>query len=329
MEIGAALAGHYLLHRFRKRYIPDSGSKKKLWDYWPQRGQFSEARSMPPWREGKYVYQKPLRGLLGEIDGTKYYRHKGYGARRIMRKAAFVGGHPVKYTRGRIQQELKYFDKQDNLSELDTTTWSDAPAGHAIIPLFAGSSFGISVGTGPENRLGRKIWIKKIQIKSNFYRLGQANNTNILLQNSLRARIMVVEDTQTNGVAMTLDCLLEHVTTLYDAVHSFLNMATIGRFKVYFDRTYNMESNRFVSNGASDNLWDAPDTKAISINFSKTFSGNGKSIEYDNSVGTSGTVDEVTRSNIYFIIIPEFAGAASSYQNATLGEFSVRTRFNG
>lgn len=88
---------------------------------------------------------------------------------------------------------------------------------------------GIVQGTDYNQRLGNEVIVKSIDVRANHQQHANAVNTTI--------RYMLVQDRQTVADAAgftTLDILS---TT---SVNSFLNRLTIGRFKVLFDRTFQM-----------------------------------------------------------------------------------------
>ncbi len=206
-----------------------------------------------------------------------------------MRKAGFVRGHPVvALPRGGSAQEKKY--KDINLATGEVTAIQ-------IHPVFASAAAGIAVGTGPSQRIGRKAFVSSIQGNMVF-----AMKTNLSHPDGVvglnRLRIMLVEDTQCNGSIMTVASLLESAADEHAAYHSYLNMAQIGRFKVLKDKKITVGRHRNVTaDGATANVFDYNAGEFTEFKFYKKL--YGKSIEYDQNVGTSGTLDELTRSNYY------------------------------
>lgn len=280
-----------------------------------------EQASMPPWIPRRYYERYADAPGGGQFPIVSMSRRSGTSRRgRLNKKMGFINGHPARYTRRGIKQELKYFDQQLGIQTLLAADLTDRAF---IQPLFAGSSFGVAQGSGPEQRIGRKIFLRKLQLRFVFSNTAESS-AGIQVARCDKIRILIVEDTQCNGVVMAAAQLLEHVSSQEAAFNSFLNMATVGRFKVYKDKVINLRDPPHEFDGTA-----AADFSLVHTQFKFTKKWKFPlSIEYNNAVGNSGTLDEVTRSNVYMVIVPIVAGTAGWDQsNLIFGE--IRIRYDG
>jgi len=139
-------------------------------------------------------------------------------------------GNPMAYS------ETKYFDTEranTNIASVFSSNWSTS----ACDPATINTLFAPTPGTGYNNREGRKCWVKALKIRG-FIRWGNAANLTAGETGDL-ARIILVQDKQTNGTQLTGDLVIESGTASTDPVISdFQNPNNFGRFKVLSDKVY-------------------------------------------------------------------------------------------
>lgn len=139
-------------------------------------------------------------------------------------------GNPMAYS------ETKYFDTERtvaNIASISGGTWV-ATVGD---PTTINCLFAPTQGTGFNNREGRKCWVKKIKIRG-FITWGTGANLTAGEVGDI-ARIILVQDKQTNGVQATGDLVIQSGTASTDpTISEFQSPANFGRFKVLFDKTF-------------------------------------------------------------------------------------------
>ncbi len=161
----------------------------------------------------------------------------------------------------------------------------------------------IPEGNGEEQRVGRKISIKKIHVKGTV-----DLSTGTDFQNaSDHVTCMLVQDTQTNGAAFVALDLLE-----VDTYKSFRNLANSQRFKVLWKRKYIVQVGGGAPTGAAFAFGE--DIKDISANVKCNIP-----MEYDNSA-TTGAIGTVRSNNVYWVTI--------SSSNSAGITANVRLRFS-
>lgn len=95
---------------------------------------------------------------------------------------------------------------------------------------------GIGAGTGFNERVGRKIKIKTIQL-----------NITVLVGSVVpaRCRLMVVIDRQANGVAPTLGNILD-TTLISSPSKAFMNLDNRARFSVIWDKKFTLDTTTYT-----------------------------------------------------------------------------------
>lgn len=190
------------------------------------------------------------RSMPGPMRG--YYRKSGYYGRFAGRSG-----------------EQKFFD----------TSVDDSPI---PVALTATNLTVVPEGNGESDRIGRKITIKKIYWKYQFV----LPTTATAADTSDIVRLMLVQDTQTNGAQFVATDLLD--SDVYD---SFRNLANSSRFRVLMSKDIPVSTMAGVGSTAAfgeNRKWQAG-AKFCSI-----------PIEYDNSANT-GAITTVRTNNLYWV----------------------------
>lgn len=179
------------------------------------------------------------------------------------------------YSRFRRSGELKYSDGQ-----LDR-------AAIPIAGLVTASMMIITEGTGPRERIGRKVTIKQIQWRWNLILPSRDKQTNASAGDIVR--LIIFQDKQTNGAAAVTGDLLTNASYL-----SFKNLENSSRFDFLYDTTVDLNYLTLASE-TSDTV--SQSAVNVSHNFYKTCK---IPIEYD---GVSGAIDTVRSNNIGVLMI--------------------------
>lgn len=200
------------------------------------------------------------RPAMGRYAG--YYRKSGYYGR-------FRGSGG----------ELKFHDVGLSATSIAT--------GGVFIPA-ANDLTVIAQGTGESERIGRKIVIKKIQLRYRTTFNGVSGGSGPEAPETLR--IMLVQDKQTNGSLWTTGQLMEDTTP-----YAFRNLANSGRFNVLMEKTLSLDAGSGMGNGTSNDVngksWFHSWSKICNI-----------PIEYDS---TTGAITEHRTNSLRMIVFAE------------------------
>ncbi len=199
--------------------------------------------------------------------GKRKKRRNGYGKGR--------GGVPMVIVQQSPAPELKVHD-------LDVDDATIAANG----TIAEDSVLTIPEGVGEEQRIGRKITVKKIGWKFNIKLPAGTTATA-----SDTVRVMLYVDKQTNGAAAAVTDLLAT-----DDFQSFNNLSNKSRFYTLMDRTYDVNTS-ISGNGTSSDTVE----KQINDSFYKDCN---LPIEYDNSA-TTGAITTMRSNNIGVLLLSE------------------------
>jgi len=183
--------------------------------------------------------------------------------------------------------ELKYFDS----TVVGTISTTGAILTSANL---------IPQGTGENQRIGRTVTVKSIQMKGIFTQPPSDDLFNDYVQ------LALVQDTQANGTQPAY----ADVYTAANNINSMLNLDNSQRFKVLKVWRFPLEAKTFNS---TSNNW-AETKKGVSfykrVNIPITFSG------------TTGVITEVRSNNLCWALI------GNSVNNANLYDMTIRLRFD-
>ncbi len=153
----------------------------------------------------------------------------------------------------------------------------------------------IPQGTLPTQRIGRKIFIQKMQLRYTITANAQAD---MLLTDNI-VRIMLVVDKQTNGTAIITSDVNETVAEL----QSYSNLNNAGRFIILMDRFHML--NQQVSSAVT------PFEAGQKAQFYHYFKKCNIPILYDS---TTGVVSEICCNNVYLLAQARHATARLNFQ---------------
>jgi hypothetical protein len=239
---------------------------------------------MPYYRQSRYG---PVRGGYYRQWSAKQQRYIRARA-RTARSKALVARRQQGYVRtsgrygrfGGSTGELKWAD----IDMLDATLGSTMQIGQLTT---------IPQGDGASQRVGTKICLKKLNMRLHFTMPTAAATS----PDPYLIRVMIVQDTQTNGAQFTATDLL-----VEDTIHSFRNLDNVARFKIIFDKILTI--NVTALDGAGYGL-------AGRIVFLKKNIPLNIPIQYQTST-TNGDVSTIKTNNLY--LATQIQGTAEKIQ---------------
>lgn len=199
-------------------------------------------------------------------------------------------GNPLALT------ERKYFDSTVDASTLTdiTLSWAGAELDAAA----TGTIFSPQQGDAYNTRDGRKLHVLGIRINWEMVIASQANQS--AADAGSRVRILLVQDTQTNGVQLNAeDVITSGTAKAGTAMHQ--NPAYFGRFKVLKDKTFVMQNPSMTNNTTATTIVQSGLTRAgkWKISFKKPLVVNF-------NTGNAGSVADIVDNS--FHIIGGYAG---------------------
>ncbi len=200
--------------------------------------------------------------------GRRAGLHIGYNASGSKsRRACLMGRHP----------EKKFLD-----TALDETPNASTGSFQELVA--------IGQGATDSDRVGRKAIITDVLVKGHL-QFAQTDGAAPLTEN--RMRVMIVQDTQPNGVLWTSAQLFASTD-----INSYKKLINAKRFKVHYDHTFTRGSSSGHGDGTANDT--GPTFIPFNINIKCCID-----MEYDEAVGTSGTIDEQTLNSLQLWCIEE------------------------
>lgn len=187
-------------------------------------------------------------------------------------------------------QELKF---------RDTTVTANAPA---TVGNLDASLHAIPQGVAENERVGRKIWIKDIEVRGSFELLTRFAGPNT---GFARARLLIAIDKQCNGAVVGANEVLES-----NDIDSFYEQSNSGRFTILLDEVYLLNT-RTLNNDAVPRF--ANNTR--SFRFKKSLN---LPVEF---TGATGAITEIQSNNIFMQHIGDQGGGLIQL------DLSIRTRY--
>lgn len=198
-------------------------------------------------------------------------------------------GNYRKTTKG----ELKYFDGETDV----VGGLSGVPVG--VTGTIVDESLNlIKQGTQPSQRIGRKVVVKRLQMRGHV-RL-QSVVAGITPNRPLRFRLIVYCDKQCNGAAGSAEQILQSRNNSADAsvdkdvtLDNYRNMEYIDRYRIIYDKTHTL-------NPLTLSTADVSGLRIDSSGVYKTFNfGKNMNLEIIwGTVAASGTIDQIQSNNL-------------------------------
>lgn len=210
------------------------------------------------------------------------FLQRGGVPRRFIKGVSRTGGY---YNRFQTKKsyEKKYIDKGEYRVIVAADAWEIPTATNAL-------AF-VPRGTGPSDRIGRKIYIHEI-----YYRF---DIQNILVSEDNKISVAIVQDRQCNGAAPSA---LDVMDT--NNFQSFLNMENSNRFKILYRKNVLLAARSANNNGSYRSVEGRLRFKQpILINFDEADPGTGVGNLQSNNIflmlyNGSTTTNASVRSNI-------------------------------
>jgi len=173
--------------------------------------------------------------------------------------------------------------------------WLDSSVNEGAVPL-AGSIYNITTvaqGTGPSQRIGRKIVIKSILWKGYGLKPTISNAADALAGESVTLRLAIIQDKQANGAFPTIGEIWDASSGGGVGVNAFNNLFNRDRFITLIDKRMFLNSGGLGSDGTD---WAGAEEQK---NFYYKKRVN-MPIEYSS---TTGAITEVRSNNIFVVLI--------------------------
>lgn len=200
-------------------------------------------------------------------------------------------------------QELKFWDLVKPSSVVNQT-WTEIWTSVNLV----------QQGANADQRIGRNIWIKGLNIKGDVKAV--SDSLSGVLSSDQYVRVAIVLDTQCNGASPASTDIWESTDIAGTAVpecDQWRNLEKSSRFRILYDKV--MQMNQFVCAGASGNTLTGAKTMRFKVNKKMNLK-----IEFDSSTGFIG---DLSSNNISVWAVKN--------QTANTVDLSgnVRIRFDG
>lgn len=189
----------------------------------------------------------------------------------------------------------------------------------------------IARGTGPTNRIGRKILLTSIHVRGNvildWYNISFSSSDFDRMLQPQNVRVMVIVDTQTNGQQFDIGDLFQATesTAVVNRTYSFNNLANKDRFKTLDDTVINFDpQTTWNSNGTEGAL--------ISRSQARFYSFHKKvriPIQFSDEDAGTGEITNLKSNSVWVLFIPCYADFETGTQSLPIVYFngSMRVRF--
>ena len=214
-----------------------------------------------------------------------------------------AGYTSVARTRGAaVVGEMKYFDcdRTPNALVACTTTWpagtlqdpgTTINLGAAAVPT-PGCLFAPTVGSALNQRIGRSVLVRKIKVTGTLAIPAQAGDAT--LDEAMKIRLVLVQDTQTNAASMTAAQLFNDASAATTAICSYQNPNNFGRFRVLKDKILTIQDPNMVGAAGAANI----NGKIVNFKMNVNFKTPVK-VQFNATNG--GTVADIVDNSFHII----------------------------
>lgn len=217
-----------------------------------------------------------------------------------------------------MNKELKFYD---NLVTYNGTIGANGDKTGTIIK---DSLLNIQQGTQPSQRIGRKIFVKRLQMRGTITlrQMDEAGGTSD--QQGLRGRLIVYCDKQTNGSIANPNDILQDSSAAGNATvpypvttDNYRNMEYIDRFRIIHDKTYTLNRlNMGILAATPEEQYGTPLVKSFNV-------GKNMNLEVVYKEVT-GTIDSLQSTNIGVMWISDEALTGT---DQIIVKFQFRVRY--
>lgn len=235
-------------------------------------------------------------------QSIKSYRNKPY---RSPYKAAGRVSRPQLVRVLAQAGETKYFDCELSNSSISavTTSWGtgtrkdpgttiDIGAAAVATPLTLCAP---TVGSALNQRIGRKIHIRKIKIRGQIQ--VPAQSAQAAADNACKVRMLLLQDKQTNAAQYTAADVLNAASSAVTTVNSFQNPNGFGRFNVLKDKLITFGNVNMAGAPSSTDVIQSGMIRDFKINY--VFK---KPVEVNFNATNGGTVADIVDHSFHFMV---------------------------
>lgn len=186
-------------------------------------------------------------------------------------------------------KEIKYLDSVTNTTGLQ--------AGDTLE--FLDPALDLIEGVRPQQRIGRKIWLKSLQVKLNLM-MKSGSDAPESDSGTFSFTIIIVKDTQCNGVTATLAEIFQILSATQGEMWqlAFNNLENSGRFKTIYKKEFIVNTRALLDNPGGG----GPDDTSFS-GFGRVFNINLKTPCVINYSGSTGNTIERRSNNLVGFIM--------------------------
>lgn len=227
--------------------------------------------------------------------------------KRIAKKTAKgrAGYASVARTRGAaVTGEMKYFDCELQTANVAacTTTWVAGTSQDPSSTINLGSAAvatplnlcSPTVGAALNQRVGRKITIRKVKVHGYLFMPAQAAQA--AADPASKVRILLVQDMQTNAAQMTGAQLLNDAGAPFTTLESFQNPNNFGRFRVLKDKMFTFSNANLAGSPTAGDVIQASEIRSwkFAVNFK-----NPVTVHFNATNG--GTVADIVDNSFHIV----------------------------
>lgn len=221
------------------------------------------------------------RRFIRPYPGSSAYRYRNRFVARPL-------GNPLAIT------ERKYTDTELVTSAISQVTTGSGWANTLVNPAIVATFVCPTVGTSFQQRIGRKIQLVSLRIRGEVGIYAQAVSGAAHAQT---LRMIVFQDKQTNGIPLENPAdLLYSGNSGAVPVHYFQNANSFGRYKILFDKYYNMQAFQFFNISESQ-----PNIPGRSYAFNLQFNFRTPITIHFNAQNT-GTIQDIIDNSFHMAI---------------------------
>jgi len=217
-----------------------------------------------------------------------------------------------------VSKELKVFDMGDQLVKPGDLLVQDMTFNGFVTPIFIPK-----LGSDFNNRIGRKCVLKSVYLKwrcfPNYIEEPQAAVYNAAFAfPQTMVRVLLVWDTNPNGVIPTIEDILQQTTTNVPDPFSFINMNNRDRFRILLDKVHQFTAIIKTAAGTTsigaNQTWNGKKFKKLNLEtiFNST---------------SAGTIGDISSGALYLCGLGTENNGAGNLKYA-IGEFNTRIRYD-
>nr|AOV86227.1 putative capsid [uncultured virus] len=217
-----------------------------------------------------------------------------------------------------ISKELKVFDMGDQLAVAGNLLVKDMTFNGFVQPIFIPK-----LGSDFNNRIGRKCVLKSVYLKwrcfPNYVEEPQAAIYNAAFtQPQTMVRVLLVWDTNPNGVIPEIEDILQKTSTNVPDPFSFINMNNRDRFRILLDKVHQftaiVKTNQSTTSIGSNQTWNGKKFKKLNLEtiFNST---------------SAGTIGDISSGALYLCGLGTENNGEGNIKYS-IGEFNTRIRYD-